>query len=173
MGIIELHSWRNWIACQPPTLKVVGSIPAGCTTQKSPFMGLFAWYPCRIAPPGSSDARRNARLRKHSDDAAHAAACRRSIPAGCTTQKAPLWGFFAWYPCPMTRRQGENHAGDAIAPQNAANDTLLKSLRSLRPTRGGMPACGSIPTTRRTRRLAAEVSPPNMRKGMSIRASLS
>ena len=26
----------------------------------------------------------------------------------------------------MTRRQGENHAGDAIAPQNAANDTLFR-----------------------------------------------
>src|SRR5699024_2069011 len=67
--------------------------------------------------------------------------------------------FFVWYPCPMTRRQGENHAGDAIAPQNAANDTLLKSLRSLRPTRGGGSACRKLPTTRRTRRLAAEVSP--------------
>ena len=53
--------------------------------KKAPLWGFFAWYPCRIAPPGSPDARRNARLREHSDDAAHAAACRRSIPAGCTT----------------------------------------------------------------------------------------
>ena len=40
-----MHSWRNWIACQPPTLKVVGSIPAGCTIKKAPLRAFFMVYP--------------------------------------------------------------------------------------------------------------------------------
>ena len=47
-----MHSWRNWIACQPPTLKVVGSIPAGCTMKKSPIAGFFSWS---ILPHAAAD----------------------------------------------------------------------------------------------------------------------
>ena len=39
------HSWRNWIACQPPTLKVVGSIPAGCTKKRS---GSYHFFFCKF-----------------------------------------------------------------------------------------------------------------------------
>ena len=152
MGIIELHSWRNWIACQPPTLKVVGSIPAGCTTHKSPFMGLFCVVSLPHRPTGfvrreeecplaEAFRRRGARgglppkypRRVHHAKkplygafcvvslphrptgftrraAAHAAACRRSIPAGCTKRRIKVRLF-----CLPRTRARQNVAQAAVS----------------------------------------------------------
>ena len=71
-----MHSWRNWIACQPPTLKVVGSIPAGCTMKKAPswafFHALFAIGAqvcalCLIPALGEEPHQRDTSLRREPD----------------------------------------------------------------------------------------------------------
>ncbi len=126
-----MHSWRNWIACQPPTLKVVGSIPAGCTNKKSPPVGLFLLV-CPAASfhwvrPAEGGTRRSAPKYPRPVPpvglfllVCPAASTHRVRPAEGGTRRsapkyprpAPPWGFFCWSALP--------HRPTGFAPPKAA-----------------------------------------------------
>ena len=43
--LFPLHSWRSWIARQTPTLKAVGSNPAGCAIPEAiQTKGLYGFF---------------------------------------------------------------------------------------------------------------------------------
>ena len=137
-----MHSWRNWIACQPPTLKVVGSIPAGCTKTSPCGRSLYAAGVRTHGSYAEGDTRRRSR---------------RSIPAGCTKTS----------PCGRSLHA----AGVRTHGSYAEGDTRRRSRRSIpagctktSPCGRSLHAAGEKPLVRTPKATrggaAAEVSPP-------------